>query len=241
MRNGLKMLVAVLVCAASPLLLAQTYPAKPIRMIVPFPGAALNDAIARAVSQSLSQSWGQPIVVENRAGANGNIGTDVCVKAAPDGYTVCMPTGVRFTHIPYKGSQQLQMAVAAGEVHVTTNTPGGIRANLEAGKVRPLAVVAGRGRAKGLPDVPTFFEQGYDLDFRNWVAIFLPRNAPLELARRWNVDVNKLLADPQYVEKHLGPWSVTAVGGTIDEFVNFMKRDRTMAGDLARIANLKLD
>ena len=324
MRDFLKISGVMLACAIFPLAVAaQAYPSKPIRMIVPFPGAALNDAIARAVSQSLSQSWGQPIVVENRAGANGNIGTDVCAKAAPDGYTVCMPTGVvislnpfayssmpfdpvrdltpviqvgildqviavntsiaarnikellevarakpgglnwaslgvgssghlymewvqaktgvQFTHIPYKGSQQLQMAVAAGEVHVTTNTPGGIRANIEAGKVRPLAVVAGKSRAKSLPDVPTFLEQGYDLDFRNWVAIYLPRNSPAELARRWNTDVNKLLADTAYVEKHLGPWSVTAVGGSIDEFVNFMKRDRSMAGDLMKIANLKLD
>jgi len=323
MRQFLKLLGVVLACAATPIVIAQSYPSKPIRMIVPFPGAALNDAIARAVAQSLSLSWGQPIVVENRAGANGNIGTDVCAKAAPDGYTVCVPTGVvislnpfayssmpfdpvrdltpvihvgildqviavntsvpaktikelidvakakpgalnwaslgvgssghlymewvqaktgtRFTHIPYKGSQQLQMAVAAGEVHVTTNTPGGIRANIEAGKVRPLAVVAGKGRAKGLPDVPTFLEQGYDLDFRNWVGIFLPRNAPPDLARRWNGDVNKLLADPQFVEKHLGPWSVTAAGGSIEEFLAFMKRDRTMAAELAKIANLKLD
>lgn len=302
---------------------AQIYPVKPIRMIVPFPGAALNDAIARAISQSLSQSWGQPIIVENRAGANGNIGTDICAKAAPDGYTVCMPTGVvislnpfaysnmpfdpsrdltpvimvgildqviavntslsarnmkdlieaarakpgglnwaslgvgssghlymewlqakagvQFTHIPYKGSQQLQMAVAAGEVHITTNTPGGIRANIEAGKVRPLAVVAGKGRAKAMPEVPTLLEQGYDLDFRNWVAIFLPRGAPLELARRWNTDVNRLLADAQYVEKHMGPWSVTAVGGSIEDFSAFMKRDRNMAAELAKIAKLKLD
>jgi len=324
MRRFLKLLGMVLSCVATPpIVFAQAYPAKPIRMIVPFPGAALNDAIARGVAQSLSQSWGQPVVVENRAGANGNIGTDICAKAAPDGYSVCMPTGVvislnpfayssmpfdpvrdltpvihvgtleqviavntsiparnmkdlidyakarpgvlnwgslgvgssghlymewmqaktgaRFTHIPYKGSQQLQIAVAAGEVHVTTNTPGGIRANIEAGKIAPLAVVAGRKRVQALPDVPTLLEQGYDLEFRNWVAIYLPRNAPIELARRWNTDVNKLLADAVFVEKHLGPWSVSAAGGSIDDFVAFMKRDRVMASELAKIANLKLD
>ena len=62
-------------------------------------------------------------------------------------------------------------------------------ANIEAGKVRPLAVVAGKGRAKAMPDVPTLAEQGYDLDFRNWVAIFLPRGAPMELARRWKPEI----------------------------------------------------
>ena len=84
--NRLSFLFMACLCLALPAAVsAQAYPSKPIRMIVPFPGAALNDAIARAIAQSLSQSWGQPVIVENRAGANGNIGTDVCAKAAPDG------------------------------------------------------------------------------------------------------------------------------------------------------------
>jgi tripartite-type tricarboxylate transporter receptor subunit TctC len=71
---------------------AQDYPTRPIRVIVPFAPGGATDIVARVVSQSMSQRLGQPMVVENRAGAGGNIGSDACAKAAPDGYTVCVST-----------------------------------------------------------------------------------------------------------------------------------------------------
>jgi tripartite-type tricarboxylate transporter receptor subunit TctC len=65
----------------------QTYPAKPIRNVVPWPAGGPLDTIARALSNELSRRWGQPIVVENRAGAASVIGAELVAKAAPDGYT----------------------------------------------------------------------------------------------------------------------------------------------------------
>lgn len=67
---------------------AQEYPAKPIRMIVPFPPGALTDALARLVADKLQGRWGQPFIVENRAGAGGNLGAEVVARADPDGYTL---------------------------------------------------------------------------------------------------------------------------------------------------------
>jgi tripartite-type tricarboxylate transporter receptor subunit TctC len=64
------------------------YPNKPMRMIVPFPPGGSTDVIARVVADKLSRSLGQPITVENRSGANGNIGTDFVARSAPDGYTM---------------------------------------------------------------------------------------------------------------------------------------------------------
>ena len=81
------------ISAASP---AQGYPNKSIRLIVPFPAGGPTDVIARAVAQKLTESMGQPVVIDNRGGSGGNIGADIVAKSAPDGYTLLM--GIVSTH-----------------------------------------------------------------------------------------------------------------------------------------------
>jgi tripartite-type tricarboxylate transporter receptor subunit TctC len=72
---------------------SQVYPSRPVRIIIPFPAGQATDTIARLIGQSLSERLGQPFVIENRPGAGGNIGTEVVVRAPPDGYTLvlCRP------------------------------------------------------------------------------------------------------------------------------------------------------
>jgi len=65
-----------------------SYPDRPVRMMVPFPPGGANDIVARLVSQKLSERWNKPVVIDNRAGAGGNIGTEVGARANPDGYTL---------------------------------------------------------------------------------------------------------------------------------------------------------
>ncbi len=77
--------VAALVAAPAS---AQDYPTKPIRLLVPYPTAGTTDPLSRMLAEALGKALGQPVVVENRPGANGNIGTAEAVKAAPDGYTL---------------------------------------------------------------------------------------------------------------------------------------------------------
>jgi tripartite-type tricarboxylate transporter receptor subunit TctC len=71
---------------------AQAYPTKPVRFIVPFPPGGPTDIMGRLAAQRLTEAWGVQVVADNRAGAGGNIGSELCAKSPPDGYTICMMT-----------------------------------------------------------------------------------------------------------------------------------------------------
>lgn len=80
---------------------AQSYPAKPIRMVVPLPPGALTDIVMRANAQDLSQRLGQPLVVDNRPGGNWVIGVESCLKGGTDGYTLCVVNSDAMSYNPY--------------------------------------------------------------------------------------------------------------------------------------------
>ncbi len=84
---------------------AQNYPDRPIRLIAPFPAGGLADVLARAVGDEMSKTLGQPVIVENRAGAGGNTGADAVAKAAPDGYTLLMASAGILTANPFLYAQ----------------------------------------------------------------------------------------------------------------------------------------
>ena len=71
---------------------AQTYPSKTVRFIVPYTPGGAADILARAVGAKLTEAWGQSVVVENRAGAGTNLGSEIAAKSPPDGYVLFMPT-----------------------------------------------------------------------------------------------------------------------------------------------------
>lgn len=89
-RHWLLSLFALVLVSAAPATFAQGYPNKPIKVIVPYPPGGTSDILARAIGQKLSESVGQTIVVENKPGANGNLGADFVAKSAPDGYTLLL-------------------------------------------------------------------------------------------------------------------------------------------------------
>jgi tripartite-type tricarboxylate transporter receptor subunit TctC len=84
--------LAAFCAVAAPVAAQDAWPSRPIRLIVPFGAGGTTDLTARVLGIPLSQRLGQPVVVENRAGAGGNVGSDACAKAAPDGYTLCIGT-----------------------------------------------------------------------------------------------------------------------------------------------------
>ena len=81
-------LLAGLLLLAPAMAAAQEYPAKPIKLIVPFPAGGPNDIVARIVGQKMSELAKQPVVIDNRGGQGGALGTDAVAKANPDGYTI---------------------------------------------------------------------------------------------------------------------------------------------------------
>jgi len=84
--------LAVLLAAVATGAWAQAYPGKPIRIVVPFSAGGTTDLLARAAAQKLTEAWGQPVIVDNRPGAGGNIGSELVARAVPDGYTLEMGT-----------------------------------------------------------------------------------------------------------------------------------------------------
>jgi tripartite-type tricarboxylate transporter receptor subunit TctC len=85
-------LFAVVACAVLAPAQAQTWPSKPVRIVVPFPPGGTTDIVARSIGVELQRMWQHAVVIENRPGAGGNIGADLVAKAAPDGYTLLMGT-----------------------------------------------------------------------------------------------------------------------------------------------------
>src|ERR1051325_3659181 len=90
-----RFLPAMLACVAAQAA-AQSYPAKPVHIVVPFPPVGAADLLTRALGNKLTEAWGRPVVTDNRPGAGGNIGAEAVAKSAPDGYT--LPMGGATTH-----------------------------------------------------------------------------------------------------------------------------------------------
>jgi tripartite-type tricarboxylate transporter receptor subunit TctC len=88
----MRFLIVLSVFIANAAFAQQTFPSKPVRFIVPFPPGGATDIIARITAAKMGDAWGQPVVVENRAGAAGSIGSDAVAKATPDGHTILMGT-----------------------------------------------------------------------------------------------------------------------------------------------------
>ena len=147
---------------------ASNYPAKPIKIVVPFPAGGTSDVLARIFGQKITEHWGQPVVVENRPGASGNLGADQVAKSAPDGYTlVLMDVGnlvisPALFKLPFNVINDFApVAMVAYSPHllavstkVPANTPAELVAYAKAQKGKlNYAVAAGMGSASHLAGV----------------------------------------------------------------------------------------
>jgi tripartite-type tricarboxylate transporter receptor subunit TctC len=156
MNRTLRAALAVLLAAAAPAALAQGYPVKPVKIVVPFSAATAADIAARQLATRLADAWGQGVVVENVMGAGGNIGAATVAKAAPDGYTLLM-AGINnvinpslYADVGYDMSRDFKpiARIAIAPLAFVANPsfpPGSVTELVAAAKAKPKSVLYGSG------------------------------------------------------------------------------------------------
>ena len=313
--------MAVLLLAWAGGAIAQ-YPAKPVRVIVPFTAGSAIDVNARLIGQKLSEIWGQQVIADNRPGANSIIGMEAAAKSPPDGHTLVLGndaalamnpalypklsydpsrdfepitligsnslmlvvpaaspvrsvrdllalarerkgelnygsggngsaqhipmeilismTGVRLTHIPYKGVGPALTDVIGGLVPVMfAGTPGALP-HVRSGKLRALAI-ASAARSSAAPEVPTVDEAGVPgYYYAAWVGYLAPAGTPREIVGRLNADIIRAINAPEVREKLVAIGFETQTG-TPEEFAQLIVRERARMARLVRDAGLKSD
>jgi tripartite-type tricarboxylate transporter receptor subunit TctC len=279
----LALVAAHLPNAASAQAQTQGWPNRPITIIVSFGAGGTADILARMIGEELSTALGQPVVIENRPGAGGNLGAQAVARAAPDGYTLLVsgspthsvgphlfknltydpmkdvppvamiamapnllvvnselpvksvkelvqiardkPGQITFSsagiatsgylaaemlktaakldmaHVPYKSGPEAVTGVLAGNVGFIFFTVPALLPQVEAGKLRALAIT-GTERSSLVPNVPTVAESGFpDVDVQAWFALFAPKGTPDPVVQRLAAEIEKVLKRPDIREK----------------------------------------
>jgi tripartite-type tricarboxylate transporter receptor subunit TctC len=297
------------------------FPSKPIRFLVGFPPGGTNDIVARVLAPKLSEFLGQPVVVENRGGANTAIASEVGARAAPDGYTLLLNapghatnpallklpfdsikdfafitiaaesqnlivahpsfpprtvkeliavskkyppgqinygssgsgttvhlsaelfqymTGIKWTHIPYKGAGPALIELLAGQ-HVLYfgNMPSVIQ-HARAGRLRPIAVT-GAARSPAAPDIPTVAESGIPgYEVTTFYGTSVPAKTPRPVIDRLHADIVRVLKSPDIVER-LKSQGADPVGNTPEQYTAFMQNEIAKWSKVIKAAGIKGD
>ena len=296
---------AVVLAHATGPAFAQAYPDRPIRLVVPFPAGGGGDAIARPLAQRLSEQLGQQVVIENKGGANGNIGAEDVARAAPDGYTLLFAnsslmisvnlykklpfdvladfapvglasvsasvlvvhpsvnantpqelvelakskpgklnfgsagrgstmhlagelfktmTGADMVHVPYKGAGPVISDLIGGHVEVVFVNIPPVLSNIQAGKVRALAVTT-KARSAVLPDVPTLDESGLPgYESTTWYGVLAPAGTPQPIIQRLNEELAKAVNTPD-LQAQLRALGSEPSPDTPAQFAAFIRND----------------
>ncbi len=300
---------------------AQNFPARAVRMMLPFPPGGGSDTIARIIGQKFADGLGQQVVIDNRAGASGNIAADIVAKAPADGYTLLfgnsslsispavfskmtydpgrdlvaismasqypfslvvhpslpvksvkefvalakakpnvldyassgagtmahmsmellrLKTGIRITHLPYKGAAPQSVAVLTGEAQAAFVVLPVAARHFEDGKLRGLGVAAEK-RSALAPQVPTMIEAGVPGHLAiQWNGLFAPSKTPAPVLEKLYQAWVAAVKSPD-VSKRIIASGAEPGGNTPAEFAAFVKVENDKWAEVAKASNTRLD
>jgi tripartite-type tricarboxylate transporter receptor subunit TctC len=313
---------AFLLALVAPGAYGQTFPNRPLRIIDAFPAGGASDFLARTIGSKLSESLGQPVLIENRPGAAGTIGTHVAAKSPPDGHTLLMgissaiaastslysklpydvsrdfapvtrvaaggyvlvahpslpvksikelvalakarPGQIKYAsagtgsgahlcgalfrhraaidlaHVPYKGGAPLMTAVVSGESEVGCMTVATGLAQINAGRLRPLAVTSAK-RTPALAHVPTVAESGYPAaEITITFGLYAPAATPKNIIALLNSEVRKIL-EMADVRERIAAQGVVANGSTPEELGAIIAAEIAQWAEVIKAAGIRLD
>jgi tripartite-type tricarboxylate transporter receptor subunit TctC len=224
------------------------YPSRTITFVVPYAAGGFGDIRARRIGEKLSKSLGVPVVIDNKAGAGGVLGTNVVAKAAPDGYTIGMGNlaplavnGALMKKLPYDPVKDLEPVILLEKAPLilTASNAQGL-GSVQAGKVRAIAV-SGTKRIALLPDVPTLSESGVPgFESYNWQGIIVPRGTPAPIIARLSREMNAILQQPDVRESILASASEPA-GGSPEDFAAFIRSETAKWTEVVKAANIRAE
>jgi len=199
----------------------------PLVLVVPAnsPFKTVADVVAAAKKKPGDVTFGSP--------GNGTV-------AHLTGELFQMAAGVKFQHIPYKGSAQALTDLMGGQVQVYMSSIPTALSHIKGGKLRALAVTSPK-RAPSLPDVPTIAEAGYKgFDANTWFGLVAPAGTPAPIVTKINAEVNRILKMPDVKEKFAAEGG-GAIGGSSQEFAALLKSDYVKWGKVVKDSGAKLD
>jgi tripartite-type tricarboxylate transporter receptor subunit TctC len=235
---------------------SQDYPARPIRIIVPFPAGGTADIMPRIFGEKLGAKWGQPVIVDNRPGAAGNIGAELVYKAESDGYTllsappaplVINPSlypklgfdPARFVTVGVMGTAPALAALLGNETNLMFDNLGVSLPHALSGRLRALAVCSER-RVTLLPQVPAMAETYPGFVSVAWFGVVAPPGTSPKIATRLSAAIAEAIKLPD-VAKRLADLSADPVGSTPAQMAAFMKEDAGRWRKVIESAGVKLD
>ena len=232
------------VAAAAP---ADTFPSRPVKVVVPFPPGAANDAKTRAIAEKLAERWQQPVIVDNRPGGSSIIGTSLVAEAPADGYTLLANVTLMIQNpllrknLAYDPAKLVPVTqINRQQLMIAVTDPLSPQQYFASGAMRPIAVT-GPQRSPRYPAVQTMEEAGIKgFDGYNWLGLFAPAGTPDDVIRKISDAFNEVQRDPKMVA-WLEETGVMPAYTTPAEFREIFERDRAVWAEVIRVTGVTVD